>query len=482
MSDEKQSIGFATQIRDGYDYPTLWLPDFLKMAVGLNKKEISGSASLRAVTCELSPALPPSGARVTLSYPGKMDESVILEHRPTKYLKLDENSLENTDFILPNSFIWSDNWLALSRLVADRQKAKLIYLDPPYATGMGFSSRTNEHAYDDCLTEAAYLEFMRRRLIMMREILDDDGTIYIHIGHQMVGELKFLLDEIFGRDKFINLITRRKCSSKNSTKNNFANLNDYILCYSKSKNYIWNRPVKTPDSDWLAKEYSKVDAKGQYKLVPIHAPGVRHGATGGEWRGMMPPPGKHWQYTPEKLDILDAAGDIHWSKTGNPRRKVYLTSDKSIGYTDYWEEFRDAHHQSILVTGYPTEKNFNMMKLIVGASSNPGDLVIDPFCGSGSTLHAASAMQRNWIGIDESLFAAKTVLKRFSAGRAPMGDFINSPNNTQAELPLFNNETTRHELVSNEFNFYVEALTAINSKTEVAELQQAYRGLKASQE
>ncbi|EPO2721303.1 site-specific DNA-methyltransferase, partial [Escherichia coli] len=99
----------------------------------------------------------------------------------------------------------------------------------------------------------------------------------------------------------------------------------------------------------------------------------------------------------------------HWSKTGNPRRKVYLTDDKSIGYTDYWEEFRDAHHQSILVTGYPTEKNFNMMKLIVGASSNPGDLVIDPFCGSGSTLHAASLLQRKWIGIDESLFAAKTV-------------------------------------------------------------------------
>lgn len=452
------------------------------MAVGLNKKEIDGPASQRAVACDLEPALPPIGARVTLNYPGKMDESIILQKKDTKYLRVGSDFAKESSLILPNSFIWSDNSLALNRLMVEGKKAKLIYLDPPYATGMGFSSRSNEHAYDDCLTEAAYLEFMRRRLILMREILDDDGTIYVHIGHQMLGELKCLLDEIFGRERFINLITRRKCSSKNSTKNNFANLNDYILCYSKGKKYIWNRPLKKPDAEWLAKEYPKTDSKGQFKLVPIHAPGVRHGSTGGEWKGMLPPPGKHWQYTPEKLDILDASGDIHWSKTGNPRRKVYLTDDKSIGYTDYWEEFRDAHHQSILVTGYPTEKNFNMMKLIVGASSNPGDLVIDPFCGSGSTLHAASLLQRKWIGIDESLFAAKTVMKRFAIGRAPMGDYVNTSLNKQTELPLLLNETARHEYVSNDFNIYVDELTASVSKNELAEIQKAYRDLKANQQ
>ena len=452
------------------------------MAVGLNKKEIDGPASQRAVACDLEPALPPIGARVTLNYPGKMDESIILQKKDTKYLRVGSDFAKESSLILPNSFIWSDNSLALNRLMVEGKKAKLIYLDPPYATGMGFSSRSNEHAYDDCLTEAAYLEFMRRRLILMREILDDDGTIYVHIGHQMLGELKCLLDEIFGRERFINLITRRKCSSKNSTKNNFANLNDYILCYSKGKKYIWNRPLKKPDAEWLAKEYPKTDSKGQFKLVPIHAPGVRHGATGGEWKGMLPPPGKHWQYTPEKLDILDASGDIHWSKTGNPRRKVYLTDDKSIGYTDYWEEFRDAHHQSILVTGYPTEKNFKMMKLIVGASSNPGDLVIDPFCGSGSTLHAASLLQRKWIGIDESLFAAKTVMKRFAIGRAPMGDYVNTSLNKQTELPLSLNETARHEYVSNDFNIYVDELTASVSKNELAEIQKAYRDLKANQQ
>ncbi|MBI6674038.1 site-specific DNA-methyltransferase [Pseudomonas syringae] len=450
------------------------------MAVGLHKKEINGLSSLRAVECDRTPPLPAAGARVTLSYPGKMDEADILSDRNTSLLKITDSGLQESDFILPNSFIWSDNWLALNRLVNDGTKAKLIYLDPPYATGMGFSSRKSEHAYDDCLTEAAYLEFMRRRIILMRELLDDDGTIYIHIGHQMIGELKFLLDEIFGRDRFINLITRRKCSSKNSTKNNFANLNDYILCYSKSKNYIWNRPAKTPNSEWIAKEYPKVDTKGQYKLVPLHAPGIRNGATGGSWRGMMPPPGKHWQYTPDKLDILEAAGEIHWSKTGNPRRKVYLTADKSIGYTDYWEEFRDAHHQSILVTGYPTEKNFDMMKLIVGASSNPGDLVIDPFCGSGSTLHAASELKRKWIGIDESFLATRTVINRFANGRAPMGSFVSTDQSNQEELPLFT-AAARHENTSTEFNTYIEALTASNSKSQLKELMSEYPFLSTSQ-
>ncbi|MCE9804097.1 site-specific DNA-methyltransferase, partial [Raoultella ornithinolytica] len=234
------------------------------MAVGLNKKEIDGPASQRAVACDLEPALPPIGARVTLNYPGKMDESIILQKKDTKYLRVGSDFAKESSLILPNSFIWSDNSLALNRLMVEGKKAKLIYLDPPYATGMGFSSRSNEHAYDDCLTEAAYLEFMRRRLILMREILDDDGTIYVHIGHQMLGELKCLLDEIFGRERFINLITRRKCSSKNSTKNNFANLNDYILCYSKGKKYIWNRPLKKPDAEWLAKEYPKTDSKGQF--------------------------------------------------------------------------------------------------------------------------------------------------------------------------------------------------------------------------
>lgn len=454
------------------------------MAVGLNKKEIGGPDARKAEVCELTPALPPRGARVTISYPGKISEEDILQPRNVQFVKVSDDGELEAASVQDDSFIWADNWLALNRLVQDGVKAKLIYLDPPYATGLGFASRSNEHAYSDSLTEAAYLEFMRRRFVLLRELLDEDGSIYVHIGHQMVGELKFMLDEVFGRDNFVNLITRRKCSSKNFTKSQYSNLNDYILFYAKGKNYIWNKPAKKPDPEWIAKEYSKVDARGQFKLVPVHAPGVRHGATGGEWRGMMPPSGKHWQYAPEKLDELDANGEIHWSKNGNPRRKVYFTESKTLGYTDYWEEFRDAHNQNVLVTGYPTEKNFDMMKLIVEASSNPGDLVIDPFCGSGSTLHAASVLGRKWIGIDESFTAAKTVIGRLKKGRAPMGDFVKKGKKLQDELPLFSGGIEeRHEETIESFNLFIDASTADSAKEEVLELFEALRcGPEASQQ
>ncbi|EFA6694827.1 site-specific DNA-methyltransferase, partial [Escherichia coli] len=186
---------------------------------------------------------------------------------------------------------------------------------------------------------------------------------------------------------------------------------------------------------------------GLFKLVPIHAPGIRNGETGKPWRGMTPPPGKHWQMSPEKLDELDRKGEIHWSKTGNPRRKVYLTQDKKLPLTDYWDQFRDAHHQSIKITGYPTEKNFDMLKKIIAASTNVGDLVLDPFCGSGTTLHAAQELDRKWLGIDQSFQAIITSIRRLKYGLEPMGDFVKS---NAAE------KSRQLKLSDREFNFIVD--------------------------
>lgn len=156
---------------------------------------------------------------------------------------------------------------------------------------------------------------------------------------------------------------------------------------------------------------------------------------------------KHWQMSPEKLEELDSKGEIHWSKTGNPRRKVYLAQDKKLPLTDYWDKFRDAHHQSIKITGYPTEKNFDMLKNIITASTNVGDLVLDPFCGSGTTLHAAQELDRKWLGIDQSFQAIITSIRRLKYGLEPMGDFVNS-NSSEKSKQL--------ELSVQEFNFIVD--------------------------
>lgn len=453
----------------------IWFPGYqipTHMAIGLNKSELQGSASLLASkSSHLSPPLPLGDAPMTLAYPGKLSEREVLRPVSSVYRRLSVSAYEELIHPAANSFIWADNWFALHSLIESKQKAKLIYLDPPYATGMDFASRDQEHAYNDKLSNTQYIEFMRRRIILLRELLDEAGSLYIHIGHQMVAELKLVLDEVFGPRNFRNLISRKKCSSKNFTKNQYANLNDFVLFYSKSNNYVWNQPQKLADAEWIAKEYTKVDTRGQYKLVPVHAPGVRRGETGKPWRGVEPPLGKHWQYVPEKLDALDAAGEIHWSKNNNPRRKVYLPKDKGVALTDYWGEYRDAHHQSILITGYPTEKNFDMMKMIVGASSNPGDLVIDPFCGSGSLLHAADTLGRKWIGIDQSFLAAKTVLQRLTAGRKPMGDFVVKapamPDLFEEDSNLLNE---RFESSSTQFDLLVDEEIAAQHQQQVLDL------------
>ncbi|GAB4452462.1 MAG: hypothetical protein Fur0044_47560 [Anaerolineae bacterium] len=139
---------------------------------------------------------------------------------------------------------------------------------------------------------------------------------------------------------------------------------------------------------------------------------------------MNPPPGKHWQYPPKTLDEMDARGEIYWSPNGNPRRKVYLDESSGVPVQDIWLEFRDAHNQNIKITGYPTEKNPDLLARIIEASSNPGDLVLDCFAGSGTTLDVAARLGRRWIGIDNSPEAIKTTLRRFATGLERMGDFV----------------------------------------------------------
>ena len=181
----------------------------------------------------------------------------------------------------------------------------------------------------------------------------------------------------------------------------------------------------------------------------------------------MPPPGKHWQYAPSKLDELDGNNEIHWSSNGNPRRKVYLTKDKTLAMTDYWAQFRDAYHQSIKITGYPTEKNFEMLKLIVQASSDEGDLVIDPFCGSGTTIHAAKELGRNWIGMDQSFTAAKTVIKRFNGHWKAMGDFVERPAG-QGQLDLETTRSTNNQ--TGDYSLIVDSWLADDYRDELLEM------------
>lgn len=358
---------------------------------------------------------------VRIEYDGKQEESEILRCEP-----------ETFDVVYSGSrgkrLYFCDNLSGLRTLLFYpdvKGKVTLVYIDPPFATRGSFLSRKQIKAYDDHLSGADYVEFMRERLIILRELLSDSGSIYLHLDENIVFEMKLVMDEIFGRSNYRNFIVRKKCNPKNYTRKTYGNIADYILLYSKTEKYIWNRPVE-PLSEESAKEYRYIEPETgrRYMKVPIHAPGKRNGSTGGVWRGMLPPSGKHWQYTPETLEEMDARGEIFWSKNGNPRRKVYLDEHPGVGVQDIWLDSRDPHNQNIKITGYPTEKNPDLLRRIIKASSNPGDLVLDCFAGSGTTLAVADELQRNWIGMDNSPEAINTILKRFERGLLPMGDYV----------------------------------------------------------
>lgn len=367
---------------------------------------------------------------VSLSYAGKEPEESIISRTYTEFERI--TSINGNG---ENVLFYGDNFAVLLFLLHNgyKDKIKLIYIDPPFATASVFINRNLEHAYSDALCGGEYVEFLRERLILMRELLAEDGSIYLHLDGKMAFTMKLVMDEIFGEANCRAFITRKKCSTKNYTKNTFGNVSDYIMFYSKGSDYIWNRPYDPWEFDRMMEEYPYIDENTgkRYKKVPVHAPGVRNGETGKAWRGKMPPTGKHWQYTPDKLDEFDAAGEIYWSSTGNPRRKVFCDPSKGIPIQNIWLNYRDSINQARKTTGYPTEKNYEMLKMIVCASSNPGDIVLDCFAGSGTTLGAAFECDRKWIGADNSPESIRAVLKRFTSGLNIYGDYVTAPSDCE---------------------------------------------------
>jgi len=368
-----------------------------------------------------------------ITYKGKLPEQEIIS---TSYT---ENYESLYGEFKENKLFYGDNLDVLRYLLKSQKlkgKVKLIYIDPPYGTNSVFQSRNQKDSYKDDLVGSHFIEFIRRRLILLRELLSDEGSIYVHLDNNMTSQIKVIMDEVFGAKNFRGFITRKKCSNKNSTKNSYGNISDYILYYSKTNNFTWHRATSPWSKSKMLKEYPCIDeATGRrYKKVPIHAPGIRNGETGKEWKGMLPPPGKHWQYTPARLDEFEAKGEIYWSANGNPRRKVFFDEDKGIPVQDIWMDVQDSLNQNIKITGYPTEKNPDLLKRIIKASSNKGDIVLDCFAGSGTTLGVAEELGRKWIGIDNSSEAIDNILKRFFKGLEGMGDYVNGKNNSENDL------------------------------------------------
>ena len=335
-----------------------------------------------------------------------------------------------------NKLFFGDNFDALNILIHDfglKGKVDLVYIDPPFSTNNIFrvgernntisSSFNDDIAYEDTLQDDEFLEFIRERLVLLHELLSNKGSIYFHIDYKIGHYIKIIMDEIFGVENFRGDISRIKCNPKNFRRKGYWNIKDMILFYSKSNKFTWNHPTVPFTEEDIERLYKKVDSDGRrYTTVPIHAPGeTRDGVTGQAWRGMLPPKGRHWRCSPEELDELDAKGLIEWSANGNPRKKNYAEDMQKKGkpMQDIWE-FKDSTRPI-----YPTEKNMDMVKNIINASSKPNDLVLDCFCGSGTTVVAAKELNRRFIGVDQSENSIKIIKSRLDKPTNTLDDFTN---------------------------------------------------------
>ncbi len=323
-----------------------------------------------------------------------------------EYFKF-KNKKDNDKFTNENLLIFGDNLNAMAFLLQEKglkSAVDLIYIDPPFATNNTFrmgstisASLSENIAYDDKFSLESYLEFLYYRLILMREMMSEKGSIYVHTDSKVGHYVKILLDFIFGREHFINDITRIKCNPKNFAKKGYGNVKDSILFYAKNNKFIWNDiSEKVSESD-LARRFNKRDEKGAYTTIPLHAPGeTKNGESGQEWNGLKPPSGRHWRCSLNELDRLQNDGLIEWSKNGNPRKKIYAKDYTHKKIQDIWE-FKDA--QKVL---YPTQKNAALLRQIIAMSSNENSLVMDCFCGGGGFLREAFNLKRAFIGVDSS--------------------------------------------------------------------------------
>ena len=286
---------------------------------------------------------------------------------------------------------------------------------------------------------AAFLCWLGIRLIEMKRVLADDGSIYLHIDHTAHAYAKALMDAIFGQRYFKNEIVWKRTSSHNRAKR-WGPIHDTLLFYTVSQKYTWHRNIQPLEKDYVDKFYHLKDKNGRYRLGDLTGPGLRNGDTGQPWRGTNPSDrGRHWEVPPdralpkwfefpngyerltarERLDVLDDQGLIAWPhiEGGVPQFRRYLGENSGVPYQDMILDIKPISSRSLESTRFPTQKPLALYERIITASSNEGDMVLDPFCGCATTPIAAERLGRQWVGMDIWNGAHDQVIKRMQANR-----------------------------------------------------------------
>jgi site-specific DNA-methyltransferase (adenine-specific) len=262
----------------------------------------------------------------------------------------------------------------------------------------------------------AYLSMMAVRLLELHRVLKPTGSLYLHCDPTASHYLKILLDAVFGARCFVNEISWHRTTAKADYKQgakHFPRVRDIILRYKKEGrgDVVYNQPFTEYDEKYLNSKYGKVDESGRrYRLDNLTGPG---GAAKGNAYYEVMGVSRHWRYTKEKMAALISEGRIVQTKPGGvPQYKRYLDEMPGVPCSDDWDDIRPINSQAQERLGYPTQKPVALLERIINASSNPGDVVLDPFCGCGTTVHAAQKLGRDWIGIDVTHLAIGLIEKR----------------------------------------------------------------------
>jgi DNA modification methylase len=336
-----------------------------------------------------------------------------------------------------NKLIWGDNKLILSSLkngplrdeIEKQGGLKLIYIDPPFDVGADFSmdikvggdtftkkpNILEEIAYRDTWGRGAdsFIAMIYERLVLMRDLLTEDGSIYVHCDWRVNGHLRLVLDEVFGPNRFRNEVIWQKIRSSKAQSAKFGNVQDSIFFYVNGDSPFFSTLRQPHSDDYIKSHYRYLDERTgrRYRLDNFTQAGEGPPRRFGD-RQLHPPPGKHWIWSQERIDEGMKAGLIVFSKDGMPSVKRYLDDVRGNVIEDIWTDIAPINSMSKERVDYPTQKPEALLERIISASSAPGDLIADFFCGSGTTAAVAEKLGRNWIVADLGKFAIHTTRKR----------------------------------------------------------------------
>ena len=315
-----------------------------------------------------------------------------------------------------NRLIWGDNLLAMQALLAQGYDGKidLIYIDPPFDSKADYSHRmtiegedvTKEPsvieriAYTDTWEGGrdSYLDMLYPRFQLMKRLLSQRGSIYVHIGPNVSHYVKPLMDEVFGNDNYRNEIVWQRFNFHADARR-FGIVHDYILFYSRTHESCWNPQFAELKDEYIKSHFTQKDGRGVFRLDNALAKGDGPPRRFGE-KVLAPTKGTHWRWGQDKIDELMAKRLIVFSSSGRPSVKRYLDDIEGAVVHSIWTDIKPLNSQSLERTDFDTQKPEPLLDRIIRASSSPGDTVADFFCGSGTTLAVAERLGRRWIGCD----------------------------------------------------------------------------------